>query len=280
MRKYLIINADDLGYNEAQTRAITELYREKQITSTSLLTVAGDANRAARLAAEQQIPVGVHLTINSDSEQNRWQPLTNGKSLTDGRGLYSGQLPLALHAKRKEVYAELEAQYDFIRARGAAVDHADNHCATLYGINGRSFYKEAYRFCAAHDLPYRFPKTAGFIERQVGFKLPKPVYMLHRKIVKAGEAYGVKLLDDLVSNPYSMEKIKDYETLRQYYLDALDNCIDGVTEIFLHPAYETDEGGEWQKRVFELRLLKSGDLLQKARDKDIQVVSWQIFKDL
>lgn len=280
MSKYIIINADDLGYNEAQTRAITELYSENYITSTSLLTVAGDADRAARLAAERQMPVGVHLTINSDSEQNRWQPLTNGKSLTDGRGLYCGQLPLALHAKRNDVYAELEAQYDFICSRGAVVDHADNHCATLYGINGRRFYKEAYQFCAAHHLPYRFPKTAGFMERQVGFKLPKPIYMLHRKIVKAGEAHGVKLLDDLVSNPYSMEKIKDYEALRQYYLDALDNCVDGVTEIFLHPAYETDEGGEWQKRVLELRLLKSGDLLQKAKDKDIQVVSWQIFKEL
>ena len=40
MSKYLIINADDFGYNPQQTKAIDELMRGKLITSTSLMTVA------------------------------------------------------------------------------------------------------------------------------------------------------------------------------------------------------------------------------------------------
>ena len=39
MSKYLIINADDFGYNPQQTKAIDELMRGKLITSTSLMTV-------------------------------------------------------------------------------------------------------------------------------------------------------------------------------------------------------------------------------------------------
>lgn len=38
MSKYLIINADDFGYNPQQTKAIDELMRGKLITSTSLMT--------------------------------------------------------------------------------------------------------------------------------------------------------------------------------------------------------------------------------------------------
>ena len=36
MAKYLIINADDFGYNPQQTKAIDELMRGGLITSTSL----------------------------------------------------------------------------------------------------------------------------------------------------------------------------------------------------------------------------------------------------
>lgn len=86
------------------------------------------------------------------------------------------------------------------------------------------------------------------------------------------------MLDDLVSNPWSMEKIKTYENLREYYLNTVDNCIDGITEIFLHPALPNENmGKEWQKRVFEYELLKSGDLLTRAKEKDVQIVSWGIF---
>ena len=97
-------------------------------------------------------------------------------------------------------------------------------------------------------------------------------------IVRAGEKRGVKMLDDLVSNPWSISRIGDYNTLEKYYLDAVDNCIDGVTEMFLHPALPVEDNqGEWQKRVFEYQILKSGCLLDRAKQRGISVVSWKIF---
>ena len=97
-------------------------------------------------------------------------------------------------------------------------------------------------------------------------------------IVNSAEKRGVSLLDDLVSNPWTMDRIKDYETLRKYYLDAVDNCLEGVTEMFLHPAFGNEKyGREWHKRELEYQLLKSGDLLQRARDKGIEVVGWEVF---
>ncbi len=278
MSKFLIINADDFGYNHEQNEAIKELLEKGLITSTSLMTVAPDAEDAVNFSAEKQIPVGVHLTINSDGENSRWESLTGAESLGVD-GLYANQKDLTFKAKRKDVRKELEAQYQYITENGARVDHADNHCGTLYGINGRRFFLDAFDFCAEHNLPFRFPKTSGFLERQLGIKIPKPIITLQNAIVRSGEKRGVQMLDDLVSNPWSMDRIKDYETLRQYYINAVDNCIDGITEIFLHPALPCiDMGNEWQKRVFEYELLKSGDLLTRAKEKDVQVVSWNIFE--
>ena len=118
MSRYLIINADDFGYNPQQTRAIDELFSEGLISSTSLMSVAPDSKNAAEIAKNKNYPVGIHLTLNSDSDANRWQSLSGAKSLSDGRGLYSDQLGLALHLRRKDVAAELEAQYKFAESSG------------------------------------------------------------------------------------------------------------------------------------------------------------------
>lgn len=276
MSKYLIINADDFGYNDEQNSAISELLQDGLITSTSVLAVCDKGKDAVDFARENAVDVGVHLTINSDNAAEKWHSVSNAKSFSGG--LPSEQKDLIFHTTRRDVRQELEAQYSFIIKGGAKVDHADNHCATLYGINGRRFYIDAFDFCAEHNLPFRFPKTSGFLERQLGRKIPNVLKSYQQMIVRAGEKCGVKMLDDLVSNPWAIERIKDRNTLEKYYLDAIDNCIDGVTEIFLHPALPIGENqGEWQKRVFEYEILKSGCLLERARQKGVEVVSWKIF---
>ncbi len=279
MAKYLIINADDFGLNKEQNEAIRELLERKLITSTSLMAVAPEAKDAASFARDIAFPVGVHITLNSD-EKNELYPSITGASSLGKDGLWHEGKNLTFKAKRKDVRAELEAQYQYIKDKGAAIDHADSHCGTVYGINGRRFFLDAFDFCREHDLPFRFPKTAGFLERQIGRAIPSPVIKIQQMIVSCAEKRNVKLIDDLVSNPWSMSRIKNYDSLRKYYLDAVDNCLDGVTEIFLHPALPDEKyGKEWQKRDFEYQLLRSGDLLQRAKDKGIEVVGWNIFKE-
>ncbi len=277
MAKYLIINADDFGLNKEQNEAIEFLLENKLITSTSLMSVAPEADSATTFAKDISFPVGVHITLNSDDDKELYPSLTGAVSLGK-EGLWHKSKELTFKAKREDIRAELEAQYSYITDKGTKVDHADSHCGTVYGINGRRFYLDAFDFCREHNLPFRFPKTVGFLERQTGVKIPSPIVKIQQMIVSSAEKRGVKLLTDLVSNPWSMDKIKDYETLRKYYFDAVDNCLNGVTEIFLHPALPNEKyGKEWQKREFEYRLLKSGDLLQRAKDKGIEAVGWNIF---
>lgn len=278
MSKYLIINADDFGYNNQQNSAIIELLEKNLITSTSLLAVAPCAKAAVAYSKKNNADVGVHLTINSDDENKKWQSLSDVKSFENG--LPHNQKDLVFKTKRKDVRAELEKQYRFITDNGGTVDHADNHCATLYGINGRRFYIDAFDFCAEHNLPYRFPKTSSFLEKQFGRSVPEIVKKYQQMIVRAGEKRGVKMLDDLVSNPWPMSRIGNLDILEKYYLNAVDNCVDGITEMFLHPALPIDDAqnqGEWQKRVLEYRILKSGCLLERAKQKGVTVVSWKVF---
>ncbi len=279
MAKYLIINADDFGLNKEQNEAIKDLLENKLITSTSLMAVAPEAEDATAFSRDCSIPVGVHITLNSDDKKELYPSLTGAESLGK-EGLWHENKNLTLKAKRKDVRAELEAQFSYIINKGASVDHADSHCGTVYGINGRRFFLDAFDFCNEHKLPFRFPKTVGFLERQLGMKIPFPIVKLQQMIVSCAEKRNVSLLTDLVSNPWSMKRIKDYDTLRKYYLDAVDNCLDGVTEIFLHPALPNEKYGiEWQKRELEYRLLKSGDLLERAKSRGIEVVGWNIFSE-
>ena len=278
MRKYLIINADDFGYCPAQNAAIKELLSKKLITSTSVLAVAPAFDDAARWLQENKISAGVHLCINSDSAENPWPSLTGSARLGENGTLRQNTKEITLHATHKSVRAELEAQYNKMIAAGIEVDHADNHCGTLYGMNLRRFYHDAYSFCKVHGLPYRFPKTPGFLERQLGKAPPAVLLKLHKMLVDKAVKNGIVLIDDLISNPWNMERIGNYQTLRKWYLDSLDSCAEGVTEMFLHPALPLgDEKAEWTKRVFEYELLRSGDLLQKAEDNGITVVSWKDF---
>ncbi len=274
--RYLIINADDFGLNESTNKAILELFEQRLITSSSLLTVAPFSKQAVNLASANNLASGIHLTINSDDNNNRWQSNSGAKSLSDDKGLRFNMKELAFKTKSKDVTKELEAQYRFMLDNGCKPDHADNHCGTLYGINGRLFFVNAFRFCKKYDLPFRFPKSPAFLARQFGRKAPALLILAHKLVLKTAEHFGVCLPDDMFSNPYRIKNIRNYESLRDYYIDELNTINHGITEIFLHPSYpiESNANDEWQKREYELKLLKSGDLLQIIEDRGITLCNW------
>jgi hypothetical protein len=59
----LIVNADDWGYSEATTDAILATFKAGRITSTTGMVHMADSDRAAALAAEHGLPVGLHLNL-------------------------------------------------------------------------------------------------------------------------------------------------------------------------------------------------------------------------
>ena len=59
----LIVNADDLGWNRPTTDATLEAFRAGRITSATALMYMADSERAAELALEVGLPVGLHLNL-------------------------------------------------------------------------------------------------------------------------------------------------------------------------------------------------------------------------
>ena len=59
----LYVNADDFGYNSEITDRIACCYRKGRINATSAMTFMKDSDRAAELAAESNLSVGLHLNF-------------------------------------------------------------------------------------------------------------------------------------------------------------------------------------------------------------------------
>lgn len=62
-RPLLIVNADDLGYNEPTTDAIAKCFQAGRITSATAMVYMRDSDRAAEIAREIGLPVGLHINF-------------------------------------------------------------------------------------------------------------------------------------------------------------------------------------------------------------------------
>jgi predicted glycoside hydrolase/deacetylase ChbG (UPF0249 family) len=59
----LIVNADDFGYDEPSTDAAVECFVRGGITSVSAMVHMRDSERAAEVARDAGVPVGLHLNL-------------------------------------------------------------------------------------------------------------------------------------------------------------------------------------------------------------------------
>lgn len=66
MSGLLIVNADDFGGNALASSRIAECFAMGRITSTSAMVWMKDSGRAAKLAAAERLPVGLHLNLTQE----------------------------------------------------------------------------------------------------------------------------------------------------------------------------------------------------------------------
>jgi len=135
----LIINADDWGRSVAETDAALKCYKDGRITSVSAMVFMEDSERAAELAKENELDVGLHLNF-TDKFTASQCPRTFGnyhsKIVRFLRGNKYSQL-LYNPFLRKEFAYTYEAQSgEFARLYGKPPSHIDGHhhmhlCANL-----------------------------------------------------------------------------------------------------------------------------------------------------
>ena len=276
--RLLIINADDFGISESSNAAITELFEGEKITSAGILAPAPFAGEAAAISGRRNYSVGVHWTLTSEWSQWPWKPCGDAPTLLKD-GFLAADKNILKQAKSRDVTKELEAQYLHLLDLGCRPDHADSHAGTLYGINGRLFFLNAYTLCRKYNLPFRFATEDSFLVRQFGENVSLVPKLASGAIGGIGKLRGVDLLGDFCSDPRPAEKIGGLWDLKAWYEAQLSTLQGRVCEVFMHPCLPDGEllsrSPQWQKRVWEYEYLKSGDLILAAREAGFKVVSWR-----
>jgi predicted glycoside hydrolase/deacetylase ChbG (UPF0249 family) len=129
----LIINADDLGGRRPATDAALEAHAAGGITSATAMVHMPDSARAAELALEQELPVGLHLNLTQAFEADDVPPgvrerqrrvVAHFTPLSRARRLMPVAAPALRQAVRDTIADQLAA---FRELYGGEPTHLDSH---------------------------------------------------------------------------------------------------------------------------------------------------------
>jgi predicted glycoside hydrolase/deacetylase ChbG (UPF0249 family) len=227
----LIINADDFGFTRDVNAGIIHAHRSGVLTSTTLMANGDAFGDAVRLAKETPtLDIGAHLV------------LVQGCSVLDGRPLPETlrQLLPLLARRGLDVYAELKAQIEKIRAAGIRLSHLDSHKHThLFPAVFRTVVKLADEFGIRWvRLPLDSTVRLGKLSSGIG----------NRYYRRFAEGKNVHMTDHFLG--FRLTGSLTEETFAQ----TLNNLADGTTEFMCHPGYLGDDLKQARTRLKESRL--------------------------
>lgn len=235
----VIISADDFGLSEAVNEAVEQAHRDGILAAASLMVAgpaAADAVRRAR--ALPNLRVGLHLVA---IEGPAVLPPADISSLVDAEGQFpSDQFRLgvryALHrAIRRQLAAEIGAQFAAFAATGLALDHANAHKHMhLHPIVGRLILDIGRDF----GLPaIRIPAEPPDVLRRCGTRVGPAAWALYRwsaLLRRQARAAGVAVNDHCFGLAWSGHMTADRVRRLVQVLP------DGLSEIYFHPAVRRD----------------------------------------
>ncbi len=226
--KVLIVNCDDLGSTRSANVAVYDALRSGLATSATLMVPCPWARDAA--AQYRGEDVGVHLTLNAEWETYRWGPITHSPSLLDGDGGFPRTIEDVWdHADLDEVRKECRAQIERAIFWGFDVSHLDSHMGTLQ--LRPEFFDVYLEMAVEFGLPLRMAGASA--QSLAGFPFRR---------LAAEE--GVVFTDHFVYTSVGS---------RRAFERTLFDLRPGVTEVYFHPAVDTDElrasHPDWAARV-------------------------------
>ena len=234
----LIVCADDFGRNEAVNEAVEIAHRDGILTCASLMVAAPAAadavTRARRLPG---LRVGLHLVL---IDGTAVLPRDDIPALVDRYGRFTdSQIGAGLRyffrpGIRRQLAAEIRAQFEAFQATGLALDHVNAHqhlhlhptVARLVVEIGREYGVEAVRVPLepAAVLRKAFP-SEHYRSQPYGPTLAA----LRRRLHRAGMACNDNIFGIAWSGAMTEQRV----------LRLLPHLPSGTSEIYFHPATET-----------------------------------------
>ncbi len=218
MVKQLIITADDFGAAPEVNEAVEQAHRDGILTAASLMVSApAAADAVARAKMMPNLRVGLHLTLVDDRPT---LPAAQIEGLVDSNGMFRSDMARAgaamffLPSVRKQLAAEIEAQFKAFAATGLTLDHVNTH-------------KHFHLHPTIAALMMKIGARYGMNATRVPFETNNPFAQYLRRSYRAK---GMRVADRVYGLRWSGAMTK--ERLGSI-LDALP---EGLSEIYMHPA--------------------------------------------
>ena len=251
--KHLIITADDFGAATEVNEAVERAHRDGILTAASLIVSApAAADAVARAKAMPNLRVGLHLTLVDDRPT---LPAAQIEGLVDRDGMFRSDMTRAgaamffLPSVRRQLAAEIEAQFKAFAATGLTLDHVNTH-------------KHFHMHPTIAKLMFRIGKRYGMTATRVPFETDNPFAQYLRRCYRAkrmrvaDRVYGLKHSGAMTANRLGA------------ILDALP---DGVSEIYMHPATGPYPGSaKGYRYAEELAALTNVQIFEKIKSSSIR----------
>jgi chitin disaccharide deacetylase len=238
--KFLIVTADDFGLSDAVNLGVERAAREGVLTATSLMVGAPAAADAVRRARElQDLSVGLHLVL-----ADGWSvlPASTIPALVDARGRFGNNMVrdglrfFALPAVRRQLEAEIRAQFQAFAATGLPLDHVNAH--KHFHLHP-TLLEMLLRIGGEFGMPaVRLPREPAWAARRAGGAIAGPAVtgllspwlaIMRRRLRAARIPHNDYVFG--MSDSGSMDEPR--------LLEILGKLPEGITEIYLHPAVES-----------------------------------------
>lgn len=264
----LIVNADDFNSDAERSRGILEARTEGIVSSTTVLTNLPLSDQTiAELRKAFGPAIGVHLNL------TKGHPLTSGRSLVDGTGLFFDKQDAWQRALQKgydldKVFDEFSAQVEQLIDNGIRPSHLDgnNHLHIFPGIAG-VVAKVAVRYDIRQlRLPLETLSEPGWI-------WPGKRYFINRLSRRAERIFsrsGLSFTDHFrgihFPRPGQTEDL----------VHLIESLPRGVTELMCHPGYTDADSGEFSnsEREAELAELTAPEVIEVIEENDIRLISY------
>jgi hopanoid biosynthesis associated protein HpnK len=235
----VVFSADDFGLSESVNEAVERAYRDGALNTASLMVAgaaAADAVRRAR--ALPGLRVGLHLVV---IEGQAVLPPMDIPDLVDASGWFpSDQLRLGVKyyfqpRARRQLAAEIRAQFEAFAATGLTLDHANAHKHMhLHPTVGRLMLMIGAEFGLRHvRIPAEPPDVLARCGTRVGWGA-HALYHWTRVLRSQACAAG------MTTNDYCFGLAWSGHMTAARVRCLLRALPDGVSEIYFHPAAERD----------------------------------------
>ena len=235
MQKFLIVTADDFGLHEAVNEAVQQASEAGVLTAASLMVAAPAAADAIRRArALPHLRVGLHLVLADGSAMltpDLIPDLADRAGRMNSRMFVNGVRFFAFPGVRRQLEAEIRAQFSAFARTGLTLDHVNVHkhfhlhptlLEMLLRI-GREYGLTAVR---VPDEPLWFAARGGRFSHANAALLAPWIALMKRRLRRAQVPYNDRVFGVAASGAMDEAKL----------LEIIDRLPPGVTEIYLHPA--------------------------------------------